>query len=122
MERKPQIERTCLECGKSFLVCSNVFRRPKNRSLFCRRSCWNSYRRKQAQANPDCQDKKLMVRAHGLVNMRLRRGAVSRPGGCSTCGKQGQLKGHHPDYSRPGEVLWLCHSCHMKLHWPKVAI
>lgn len=34
---------------------------------------------------------------------------------CETCGKQAQ-EYHHPDYSKPLDVVPLCRSCHRMLH------
>jgi hypothetical protein len=49
---------------------------------------------------------------HGLT----RTGKIIRPTLCSRCGKTGKIEGHHFDYDRPKEVIWLCHSCHTKIH------
>lgn len=35
---------------------------------------------------------------------------------CSNCETSEHLERHHPDYSKPLQVITLCHSCHMKLH------
>ncbi len=42
---------------------------------------------------------------------------ISRPNFCTTCQRSCTPQGHHPDYSKPLEVIWLCHLCHMSLHW-----
>jgi hypothetical protein len=34
---------------------------------------------------------------------------------CSTCGSK-KSEAHHPDYTKPLEIVWLCHPCHIKLH------
>lgn len=38
---------------------------------------------------------------------------------CEICGATEGLEKHHPDYSKPLEVITLCRSCHMKLHMAK---
>jgi len=35
---------------------------------------------------------------------------------CEACGSVDKLERHHPDYSKPFEVLTLCRPCHNKLH------
>lgn len=52
------------------------------------------------------------VRARQLLNGAVRRGEVVRPDECSRCGCAGKVTGHHPDYSKPLEVVWLCYPCH----------
>jgi hypothetical protein len=39
---------------------------------------------------------------------------------CEVCGEH-KTEGHHPDYSKPKEVVWLCHKHHMELHRPVAA-
>jgi len=41
----------------------------------------------------------------------------NRPDRCSACQIITQkLHAHHPDYSKPLEVIWLCVPCHCRLH------
>ena len=35
---------------------------------------------------------------------------------CSSCGSTENLERHHPDYSKPLEVVTLCQSCHKRIH------
>lgn len=43
-------------------------------------------------------------------------GHLIRPENCTQCGNTGRIEGHHEDYSKPLEVIWLCTSCHSDLH------
>jgi hypothetical protein len=55
--------------------------------------------------------------AHIAVNNAVRDGVLTKPQTCSKCGKGNcRIEGHHNDYSKPLEVLWLCNSCHKSLH------
>lgn len=57
---------------------------------------------------------------HERARYRLRnavtRGKLVRPGACQECGAEGKVDGHHPDYTKPLDVMWLCRRCHMKRH------
>jgi hypothetical protein len=55
-------------------------------------------------------------RAHSKVSNSLRAGKIERPSECSSCGDTGKIHGHHDDYSKPLEVIWLCPSCHRERH------
>ena len=36
---------------------------------------------------------------------------------CRVCGVS-KTEAHHPDYSRPLDVMWLCRKCHKNIHKP----
>ncbi len=57
--------------------------------------------------------------AHKAVRNALRRGDLKKPDHCASCETQlpaQQIHGHHDDYTKPLEVIWVCHECHMELH------
>lgn len=51
--------------------------------------------------------------ARSYANVYKRRGKLS-PQPCRECGGAAEM--HHPDYSKPLEVEWLCRTCHLALH------
>ena len=51
--------------------------------------------------------------AHLEVAKALYRGEIKRKK-CK-CGNE-KVIAHHPDYSKPLEIEWMCQSCHMKYH------
>jgi len=51
-------------------------------------------------------------KAREILNNALASGKIIKPTNCSQCGKIRKLTAHHPDYSKPIEVLWLCYECH----------
>ena len=48
-------------------------------------------------------------------------GRIIKPKICQGCFKKKELEGHHEDYSKPLEVVWLCIKCHAKLHADKLS-
>lgn len=62
------------------------------------------------QQNPE------KVRAKARVEYAIRIGRLVRPEACSLCSKKGWIVAHHPDYSKPLEVQWVCNSCHRLIH------
>lgn len=59
------------------------------------------------------------VKAERKACVAQRRGLLEAPVSCQHCGKTNKLQKHHPDYSRPLFVLWLCTKCHGIEHQKK---
>jgi len=57
-------------------------------------------------------------RKAGIIVMNaLKSGEIIRPDSCSICNKKCIPEGHHDDYSKPLEVVWMCKNCHTAIHW-----
>ncbi len=56
------------------------------------------------------------AKAHHTINDAIRGGKLERPHLCESCGGIGKIEAHHPDYSRPLNVIWLCRKCHREVH------
>ena len=54
------------------------------------------------------------VLARSRMNNAIRKGILARLP-CEKCGDP-KSQGHHDDYSKPLEVHWMCHRCHMQEH------
>lgn len=50
-----------------------------------------------------------------LVARALKSGKLEK-GPCHFCETTERIEGHHNDYSKPLDVIWLCARCHRKLH------
>ena len=81
--------------------------------------------RKWVKKNPGCRKKArdyerlqtpLAFKARKAIRNAVYFGRLIRPCQCSKCGKQCKTEGHHPDYSKPHDVIWLCFHCHRALH------
>lgn len=53
------------------------------------------------------------------VQVAIKSGRLVKPTNCSKCGRDDmRIEGHHKDYAKPLDVVWLCTSCHQKGHGP----
>lgn len=55
-------------------------------------------------------------KAHSIVGFAIKSGRLIKPESCQSCGCDGIIHGHHDDYSKPLEVMWLCVPCHAARH------
>lgn len=53
--------------------------------------------------------------ARDSLRGRLESGTIIKPDSCSECGIRCNPEGHHKDYAKRDEVVWLCRSCHNKI-------
>lgn len=128
------VDRNCEICGKHFTARPSKVRNGQGR--FCSLSCANKdpNRNKPDQKgenNPNWKGgiakdnyryKKLQivrypkrVYARKRVNEAIKAGTLLREP-CRECGTTQDIQGHHEDYSKPLDVIWLCRSCHRELH------
>ncbi len=54
--------------------------------------------------------------ARAKVNYAVKKGTLQKPDRCEVCELKKAVQGHHPDYSKPLEVIWLCSLCHADEH------
>ena len=68
---------------------------------------------RQRKAHPE------RVRAQNLLRYAVRSGGILKPVMCPVCqlwAAPRHMNGHHPDYSKPLDVEWMCLWCHRDLH------
>jgi len=70
----------------------------------------NKAKRKWTQRNP------IKRMAYEMVTVAVSNGTLTKPEGCEKCGDDTRIHGHHCDYSKPLEVMWLCGVCHQAWH------
>lgn len=130
------MEKTCSKCAASLPV-SSFYKHPYTADglLAECKDCKKAYERKRRRSNPavkeydrtrgNRQDMDYvrnrraafpeMYKAHTAVGNAVRDGRlVKEP--CLFCGSCERLEGHHRDYSKPLDVVWLCSQCHKRLH------
>jgi predicted Zn-ribbon and HTH transcriptional regulator len=56
--------------------------------------------------------------AHVIYAAAIKAGTLIRKTECEDCGSTSdrKLHGHHEDYDKPLDVVWLCHPCHRRRH------
>ena len=64
-------------------------------------------------------DRKMHSLAANIVNYGVRIGILIKDEKCHYCSCNEDIQGHHMDYSKPTEVIWLCRACHAKVHRKK---
>lgn len=102
---------------------SNLLWKYNGRSLSCR-PCnterLRAYRQtlvgklntRKASAKAD-KNNPLKRNARVKLLYHVKRGHINRPSHCSQCLMSCIPEGHHTDYTKPLDVVWLCRTCHV---------
>jgi len=99
----------CKKCGGPLV--DSVAPKSGNQLRYCP-ACHSKAKRLAKSARPDWA--LAQGRAHKSVMRAVRRGLISRKP-CEECGDP-KSEGHHEDYSKPLEVIWLCRTHHRRRH------
>ena len=83
--------------------------RLNSRCIDCNAEYQRSLHRKRDFSNYD--QKKIKVRV--MTRKQIKKGFIT-PRPCEICGAKGQV--HHPDYSKPFDIVWLCVKHHGEKH------
>lgn len=82
--------------------------REKNAEKF--REYWRTYRKKWRLKNGMVKDNARKILNDAVFYSQIDRGI------CEVCGGKKNIEGHHKDYQKPLEVVWLCRKHHKDLH------
>ena len=58
----------------------------------------------------------LRFAATTILSNAIRSKKIEKPKRCSMCNKKTRIMGHHEDYYKPLNVIWVCQVCHKGLH------
>lgn len=129
------METLCRGCQKVILVTESMCRRSKYRCGTCESAASKQYQQRNLEkAREWRRDASKRVpsevraergriyrtryperrRAHNAVQTALRNGSLQKQP-CVHCGELNS-HAHHDDYSKPLDVIWLCHRHHMERH------
>ena len=56
------------------------------------------------------------IKARYTLANALKNGKIMKSLNCDECKIKEKLQAHHHDYSKPLDVIWLCTTCHAKVH------
>lgn len=56
------------------------------------------------------------ISAQRKVRKAVLSGKLIRPSHCQICNIEAKVHGHHEDYNRPFDVIWMCSKCHLYHH------
>ena len=124
------LQTRCRECAKKY---SELYRVKNKEKVKANSDLWyqnNKERKKEStcrwrKANPEkvkaisakqVKNSPEKVSARNELHKAMLRGVITKPLCCSECWATGIIHGHHPDYDKPLEVVWLCPQCHSDLH------
>ena len=78
------------------------------------KKCHATSMREWRKTHPMTEAQKVKDRARSYAGVYLREGRIAKEN-CTSCGsKESQM--HHPDYSKPIDIVWLCRKCHLLVH------
>jgi hypothetical protein len=109
----------CKECTKERVLkhrIKNIDRikeYDRNRPNKSERSKKHVVKQKLRRLTPDGRKSNL---ARSRLRQAVRSGKIVKPDKCECCNAGGPIEAHHPDYSKPLDVRWLCVKCHGKCH------
>lgn len=76
-------------------------------------ACKASIKKSRKKWLADNQDKRA---AHIILGNAVRDNRIEKPANCSKCDGVGRIHGHHEDYTKPLDVVWVCQRCHKEIH------
>ncbi len=115
-QRKSGLQSRCKQCMREKVKAweakayPNKPKRPRNPQAPHIRASKRDYQRAYRAKDPT------KYKTHKTLSVKRRRRVFVSLKPCEICGKSKRLDAHHPDYSKPLLIVWLCHKCHMALH------
>lgn len=106
--RARRFDGKCSHCGGD---------KPNKHYAYCK-DCKNAYSREWRKSRPLTSKQRMKDNARSYAHVYLKRGKLKKLN-CEHCGDP-KSEMHHPDYTKPLFIVWLCRGCHVKVHSPYV--
>ena len=121
-KRQPQgYEYYCKECSRIFKL--NVLSNGGNKKKYLelmrkanKKSYWKDIEESRRKKRNFYRKREMEYKANALLNVYIKRGKVIKKDICEDCYNKKAIDGHHEDYKKPLEVIWLCEKCHGRRH------
>lgn len=107
---KPQVRRAVARGGNGLCGCGQPSR---SSGRYCK-ACHAAYTREWRKSNPLTGEARRKANVRHMAKTYHHRGYLIRQP-CAHCG-EAKTEKHHPDYSKPLFVVWLCRPCHLAHH------
>ncbi len=135
MTAKESTTKTCKRCFADKPLCEfSPAKKPADRLSYwcksCSRIASRDYRKRNKEKCKAATRKRNKLRtrldlskypernnARSALYRAIKCGSVTKEIACSGCGESGKIEGHHVDYSKPLDVIWLCTGCHGYVHY-----
>jgi len=117
----------CKKCGveKSEDDFYWQFGKPRTYCKSCFKAAWHEYRTANKEKyyihnNIGKQKYRSLyperIYAQRALSYAIRSGLINKPNQCEQCGTECKPQGHHPDYAKPRNVVFLCPLCYKHVH------
>lgn len=94
----------------------NSYKRNRDQRMADLRKYYHHNKEERIAYSKDWREKnREKYRAYYTLKNAIRSGSVKKRL-CSVCGTKERVDGHHEDYSKPLEVIWLCPTHHKERH------
>ena len=108
----------CKECAKEDvrmhrILHPDIVRETDRRKYAKTERGQRAKRLKQLRATVDWRMRR---KANTMVGNAVRDKKLFPKSACEKCGSTLHIEGHHEDYSKPLDVIWLCRKCHYARH------
>lgn len=107
IERKPECPEKKSEFNRKWYKENSAYHKEYYKQNALKRSKNN---RAYEKRNPE------RVKAQHALYRALKKGILVRPNKCLVCATKCKPEGHHNDYTKQLEVVWVCRSCHLEIH------